>query len=280
MLAQVDRLAGVHEYRLVAALVQVMHGLTEPRAFRVHVLGATCLGATGRLEFIHGLLGSLDQTLDTLSRRRQPVGTGNGVVRKMLLLPIDQCSNLCTSHAGALWVKLWVGDCLFGLHPLKHQHRHQLGAFLPRKTRVGADQATGFVKALVEVAKGAALGRLQAVVLVLPEGIGRRGGRLTRRGLGLRNGDAEPDSRACRGRGAHRAQDALRIPLHVIHERRAVHHVAAAVYVAGLSRAAAQGLGDHYAKLGFFCNEQSHFATPRTQNHERSRTCSVPMWPL
>ncbi|MDT4852135.1 hypothetical protein FQZ97_863550 [compost metagenome] len=180
MLAQVDRLAGVHEHRLVARLVQVMHVLTEPSALRVHVLGAACLGATRRLELIHGLLGSLDQTLDTLSRRRQPVGTGNGVVRKMLLLPIDQCSNFCTSHTGALWVKLWVGDCLFGLHPLEHQHRHQLGAFLPRKTRVGADQATGFVKALVEVAKGAALGRLQAVVLVLPEGIGRRGGRLTR----------------------------------------------------------------------------------------------------
>ncbi|MCY1454638.1 hypothetical protein D9M71_717180 [compost metagenome] len=33
------------------------------------------------------------------------------------------------------------------------------------------------------------------------------------------------------------------------------HHVAAAVDVAGLSRAAAQGLGDHGAQLRFFRNE-------------------------
>ncbi|MCY1363665.1 hypothetical protein D9M69_504380 [compost metagenome] len=60
MLAQVDRLAGVHEHRLVARLVQVMHVLTEASALRVHVLGAARLGATRRLELIHGFLGSLD----------------------------------------------------------------------------------------------------------------------------------------------------------------------------------------------------------------------------
>ncbi|MCY1303618.1 hypothetical protein D9M70_533330 [compost metagenome] len=50
--AQGDRLAGVHEHRLVAALVEVMHVLTEPGPLGVHVLGAAGLSAAVSLVLV------------------------------------------------------------------------------------------------------------------------------------------------------------------------------------------------------------------------------------
>ncbi|MCY1179054.1 hypothetical protein D9M73_194330 [compost metagenome] len=86
----------------------------------------------------------------------------------MLLLPINQLTYLCTSHAVALILLLGVSDCLLGLHPLEHQHRHQLGALLTRKAVIGAHQAASFVETLVNLAEGSALVRLQSIAFVLP----------------------------------------------------------------------------------------------------------------
>ncbi|MNG38075.1 hypothetical protein D3C84_1256280 [compost metagenome] len=66
-----------------------------------------------------------------------------------------------------------MGNCLSGLHAFEHQHGHQLGALLSRKTVVGAHQAAGFVETLVDLAKGSALSRQQAVCFMLSQRVGR-----------------------------------------------------------------------------------------------------------
>ncbi|MNE04193.1 hypothetical protein D3C80_967170 [compost metagenome] len=147
-----------------------MHVLTEAGSLGVHVLGAAGLGAAGCLVLVQGLAEPADQPTHALARRRGLVQAraGNRIVRQMLLLPIGQRTYLFTSHAAALVLLLGMCDRLLGLHPLEHQHRHQLGTLLTRKAVIGAHQAASFVETLVNLTEGSALGRLQSVAFVLP----------------------------------------------------------------------------------------------------------------